>query len=174
MRRFRVSYLRTAYMAIDIAAETADEAWARLETLAACEPLACDCGERLGPPRYRVIDVIADGHLPVPRLDAPPVPDKPPLDVGPVRAPELFYKMIARQGIDLAGGWSRGLEAMIQVALQSCNRCAHKTACESWLKRRRTQDYPGFCPNAGIIEACRILDPQAPPLASQASGLAAA
>lgn len=51
MRRFRVSYLRTAYMAIDIAAETADEAWARLETLAACEPLAW--GSRTGTSRRR-------------------------------------------------------------------------------------------------------------------------
>ena len=73
-------------------------------------------------------------------------------------------KMMARQGIDLAGGWWRGFEQMIFRAFDGCARCPFKPLCKSWLEQAAPRHYPWFCPNTHIIEACRILDPHARPL----------
>ena len=80
-----------------------------------------------------------------------------------MRAHHLFHRMVDRQGIDLTGRWSRDVEDAIFRALGECKRCADAQACRRWLEA----DYPlasyvAFCPNAELIETCRILDPKAP------------
>jgi hypothetical protein len=57
MYTFRITYARTSYMEIDVDAEDCREAEARFEALAAAEPVACERGEALTVPRYRVVDV---------------------------------------------------------------------------------------------------------------------
>lgn len=80
------------------------------------------------------------------------------------RAHRLFHRMVSRQGIDLTGRWSRGLEAAIFRALGKCTRCADARACRRWLDSEHPlASYVAFCPNAELIETCRILDPNALP-----------
>jgi hypothetical protein len=67
--------------------------------------------------------------------------------------------MTARQGIDFTVGWWRGLEDKVFKALQKCELCANKKACRDWLAADGGRaSYIAFCPNAGLIETCRILD----------------
>jgi hypothetical protein len=74
-----------------------------------------------------------------------------------------FRQMLARQGVDLAGTWWRGLEGMIFRALRACSRCSRAPECRTWLAQGHANEAcPSFCPNSRIIEACRILDPRAP------------
>ena len=73
-----------------------------------------------------------------------------------------FRRMMARQGIDLAGSWWREFEQHIFGAMGRCRLCANAHLCRSWLDSDRPRaEYVRFCPNAGIIEACRILSPDA-------------
>ncbi|MGO8914456.1 MAG: DUF6455 family protein [Stellaceae bacterium] len=77
-------------------------------------------------------------------------------------AHQLFHRMITCQGIDLVGGWRRGLEEMIFHALRKCELCASTQVCRDWLRSDcRRASYVAFCPNAELIETCRILDPNA-------------
>ena len=74
-------------------------------------------------------------------------------------AHRLFHRMAARQGIDFTGGWWHGLEAKVFEALQKCELCPSKNACRAWLASEGGRaSYIAFCPNAGLIETCRILD----------------
>ncbi len=74
-----------------------------------------------------------------------------------------FRHMLARQGVDLAGSWWRGLESMIFRALRTCSRCRRAPECRAWLAQEHANETcPSYCPNSRIIEACRILDPRAP------------
>ncbi len=76
-----------------------------------------------------------------------------------------FHRMLSRQGIDLARCWEHGLERMIFEALHICERCASKEACRHWLRSDRARaSYVAFCTNALLVETCRIIDPDAPPL----------
>jgi len=80
-----------------------------------------------------------------------------------------FHRMMARQGIDLAGPWWRELEPHIFAALRRCRLCANELTCRRWLDSDRPRaDYVRFCPNSGIIETCRILNPGAAPLKPEA------
>ncbi len=80
-----------------------------------------------------------------------------------MRGHQLFHRMVSRQGIDLSGRWSRGLEDAIFRALGNCKRCVEAQACRRWLEADRPlATYVAFCPNAELIETCRILDPKAP------------
>lgn len=88
-----------------------------------------------------------------------------------VRTHQLFRRMMSRQGIDLSGSWWRGFEGTIFRGLRRCAECPEKTLCKSWLGRPTPRGYPSFCRNTGTIEACRILDPQAPPLGTADSSL---
>src|SRR5579864_7565007 len=73
-----------------------------------------------------------------------------------------FRRMMARQGIDLAGPWWREFESHIFEALQRCRLCANEETCRSWLDADHPRaDYVRFCPNSGVIETCRILHPGA-------------
>lgn len=75
----------------------------------------------------------------------------------------LFERMAARRGIDLAGRWWTGLESMLLRALGRCRHCGQSKACRRWLvSAAASEDYPAFCPNARVLEACRIMDPGAP------------
>ena len=50
-------------------------------------------------------------------------------------------------------------------ALRRCGSCAAAAECRSWLDGEdRRARYVTFCPNAPVIETCRILDPDAPAL----------
>ena len=57
MPRFRITYVRTSYMDIEVEAENCREAEARFEALAATIPAICDGGTPLTAPCYRVVDV---------------------------------------------------------------------------------------------------------------------
>jgi hemerythrin-like domain-containing protein len=80
-------------------------------------------------------------------------------------AHRLFHRMVVRQGIDLAGCGLPGLEEKIVQSLRKCELCAQKQVCRGWVQSdRRLASYVAFCPNSGLIETCRILDPDALPL----------
>ena len=57
MPRFRVTYVRTSYMDIEVEAENCRDAEASFETLAATIPAVCDGGTPLTAPCYRIVDV---------------------------------------------------------------------------------------------------------------------
>lgn len=81
-----------------------------------------------------------------------------------MRSHQLFRRMVSRQGIDLTARWSRELEDMIFRAMGGCTSCATAQACRRWLDADRPlASYVAFCPNAELIETCRLLDPAAPP-----------
>lgn len=82
----------------------------------------------------------------------------------------LFRSVTSRLGIEFSGGWWRGSEELIFRALRVCADCPRKAGCRSWLEQAQPHDqYPPFCPNGPIIEACRIMDPRAIPLVADAS-----
>ncbi len=81
-----------------------------------------------------------------------------------MRAHPLFWRMVSRQGVNLAGRWWLGQEAMLARAVSRCAGCAKPDACEAWLTgNHRGRPHPSFCPNGAVIGACRIMDPDAPP-----------
>lgn len=57
MPRFRITYVRTSYMDVEVEAEDCREAEARFEALAATIPAVCESGTPLTTPCYRVVDV---------------------------------------------------------------------------------------------------------------------
>ena len=57
MPRFRITYVRTSYMDIEVEAGNCREAEASFEALAATIPAVCDGGTPLTAPRYRIVDV---------------------------------------------------------------------------------------------------------------------
>lgn len=74
----------------------------------------------------------------------------------------LFRKMAARLGIDVTRAWGRGLEDMLLAGLERCAACAQPKGCQAWLARAgHALGTPPFCPNARLLEACRIMDPYA-------------
>jgi hypothetical protein len=76
----------------------------------------------------------------------------------------LLRRIIRRQGVDLAEHCWRIFDDMIIRALHRCAACSHKDACRDWLAHDHpSENYPRFCPNGEVIEACRILDPRAAP-----------
>ncbi len=85
-----------------------------------------------------------------------------------IAAHRLFHRMTARQGIDLTGGWWHGLEDKVFAALEKCELCARKKACRDWLEADGPlASYVTFCPNAGLIETCRISGRDAPRLGAE-------
>ena len=83
-----------------------------------------------------------------------------------MRARRLFWRMMTRQGIDPTGRWWYGAEPMIARATANCAACSATTTCAAWLDGDADgYGTPGFCPNGRLIEAARIMDPKAPPLA---------
>jgi hypothetical protein len=84
-------------------------------------------------------------------------------------AHRLFRRMVTRHGIDLAGCGLPELEEKIVQSLRKCELCAQKQVCRDWVQSDRPlASYVAFCPNSGLIETCRILDPDALPLHSEA------
>ena len=57
MSRFRITYVRTSYMDVEVEAENCREAEARFEAVAATTPYICEGGAPLTTPRYRIVDV---------------------------------------------------------------------------------------------------------------------
>ena len=85
-------------------------------------------------------------------------------------AHRLFHRMVSRQGVDLTGRWWQGQQDKILQALRKCELCANARACRGWLQSDgRRASYVALCPNAGLIETCRIIDPDAPPLSAEPS-----
>lgn len=71
----------------------------------------------------------------------------------------LFRKMAARQGVDVTGTWGRGLEDMVLAGLERCAACPQPKGCQAWLARTgHCLGTPPFCPNARLLEACRIME----------------
>jgi cytochrome c553 len=59
MPSFRVTYMRTSYMELDVAADDCREAAMKFEALAASKPLVCEHGDTLALPRFHLVDVFA-------------------------------------------------------------------------------------------------------------------
>jgi hypothetical protein len=59
MTHFRITYVRTSYMDIEVEAENCREAEARFEALAATVRARCEAGTPLTAPCYRIVDVVA-------------------------------------------------------------------------------------------------------------------
>lgn len=58
-RRFRITYIRTVYSEVDIAAEDCHEAEGVFEAVAATLPEMLDQRDALIKPQYRIVDVVA-------------------------------------------------------------------------------------------------------------------
>ncbi len=58
-RTFRVTYIRTVYSEVDVAAEDCHEAEGLFEAMAAALPEKLDQRAALIAPRYRIVDVVA-------------------------------------------------------------------------------------------------------------------
>lgn len=58
-RTFRITYIRTVYSDVDVAAEDCYEAEGLFEAMAAALPEKLDQGASLIKPRYRIVDVVA-------------------------------------------------------------------------------------------------------------------
>jgi hypothetical protein len=63
-----------------------------------------------------------------------------------------FFGMIERHGTT-----PEGLAAVVSfenlaLAVRRCAFCGSKEQCRAWLTSGRQQDYPAFCPNAGLFE----------------------
>ena len=84
-----------------------------------------------------------------------------------MRARELFWRMMTRQGINPAGIWWHGMEDMVARATANCAACPHTASCRSWFDHPSGERIPRFCPNQRAIEACRIMDPVATPLIAE-------
>lgn len=57
MHKYRITYVRSSYMEMEIAAEDSREAEARFNILAASRSSACEWGDPLMAPHYRIVDV---------------------------------------------------------------------------------------------------------------------
>lgn len=57
MSRFRITYVRTSYMDVEVEAENCREAEARFEAVAATTSYICEGGTPLITPRYCIVDV---------------------------------------------------------------------------------------------------------------------
>ena len=89
--------------------------------------------------------------------------------IGRMLAHRLFHRMVARQGVELSGHPWPELQNRILQALRKCELCANARACRAWLRSDgRRASYVALCPNATLIETCRILDPAAPSLSDEA------
>lgn len=55
---FRVTYVRTSYMDIEVEAENCRDAEARFEAIAAATPVRCEAGTPLTASCYRIVDVV--------------------------------------------------------------------------------------------------------------------
>lgn len=67
-------------------------------------------------------------------------------------APLPLFGMIERHGTT-----RQGLEAVVSagnlaLAARRCAFCGSKEQCRAWLASGRQEDYPAFCPNAGLFE----------------------
>lgn len=67
-------------------------------------------------------------------------------------APLPLFGMIERHGTT-----PQGLEAVVSagnlaLAARRCAFCGSKEKCRAWLASGRREDYPMFCPNAGLFE----------------------
>ena len=86
----------------------------------------------------------------------------------------LFHRMVIRQGVDLAGALRLGFGDQILKALRQCVACPNPQSCRAWFRAQRPPaSYVAFCPNAKLIETCRILDSGATPFETGASEVAA-
>lgn len=57
MHKYRITYMRSSYMEMEITAGNSREAEARFNMLAASRSPACEWGAPLTAPRYRIVDV---------------------------------------------------------------------------------------------------------------------
>jgi hypothetical protein len=57
MHKYRITYMRSSYMEMEITAEDSREAEARFNMLAANRSLACESSDPLTSPQYRIVDV---------------------------------------------------------------------------------------------------------------------
>jgi hypothetical protein len=57
MHKYRITYMRSSYMEMEITAKSSRDAEARFNMLAASRSLACEWGDGLTAPRYRIVDV---------------------------------------------------------------------------------------------------------------------
>jgi hypothetical protein len=58
MPHFRVTYVRTSYMDLEVEAENCRDAEAKFEAIAATTPVRCEGGTPLSALCYRIVDVV--------------------------------------------------------------------------------------------------------------------
>jgi hypothetical protein len=77
-----------------------------------------------------------------------------------MRAQQLFWRMLGRQGIDPAAPLRQGLEQTIDHAITRCRGCRAVTECKSWLDEDTAPSSSAtFCPNGSTMEAFRMSAP---------------
>jgi hypothetical protein len=75
-----------------------------------------------------------------------------------IPAHKLFHRIVTRRGIDPAGVWRPGVEEMVFHEPRECQLCANTEVCRGWLRSDcRRASYVACCPNAELVQTCRIL-----------------
>jgi hypothetical protein len=65
--------------------------------------------------------------------------------------PVLMHRMLARQGLSLAGVVDPDGLARAGAAARRCIACSSQDSCLAWLQRDGSTGYERFCPNADFI-----------------------
>jgi hypothetical protein len=74
---------------------------------------------------------------------------------------KLFYRMIARQQIDLLSIQGGSADAAIREALDTCLHCSAKATCAAWpAGKDEPGSYARFCPDTEAIESLRTMTAQ--------------
>jgi hypothetical protein len=61
---FRITYVRTSYMEMELMAEDCRDAERRFEAIATADPLVCEGGNAVIRPQYRIVDVVEKDDVP--------------------------------------------------------------------------------------------------------------
>ena len=61
---FRITYVRTSYMEMELGAEDCRDAERRFEAIALADPLVCERGNTVIGPHYRIVDVVESDNVP--------------------------------------------------------------------------------------------------------------
>ncbi|HZS85703.1 MAG TPA: hypothetical protein VFA50_22740 [Stellaceae bacterium] len=131
---FRITYLRSVYGELEVAAESGGEAAALFEAVAASDREPLEPGLALTKPRYRILDIVAIGGIEESREHV--VERRLPSCSRPARRPSFG-------------------------ALRICSDCEWRAACCSWRDWPR-EAYPPFCPTPPKIATCPAVARRAP------------
>lgn len=66
--------------------------------------------------------------------------------------PLPLFDMIKRRPLSPEGHECVANAGFLAPAVRRCAFCGSKEQCRAWLASARQEDYPTFCPNAGLFE----------------------